>query len=96
MARETGNMKVALDPGFYKKLKKVDVKIGKSVRGRICLFSKNPQNPQLNNHPLKREYHGFRSIDITADYRAIYKEIREGKEVIAYFVAIGTHKDLYT
>lgn len=89
-------MIVKYSPAFFDKLKKVDVRIRKSVKENILLFSKNPQDPQLNNHPLKREYHGFRSIDITADYRAIYKEIREGKKVIAYFVTIGIHKELYT
>jgi len=38
---------------------------------------------------------GCRSIDVTADYRAIYKEVREGKEFNAYFVALGTHEELY-
>lgn len=88
-------MNVELDPDFVKQLKKLDVKIRKSFKERIIKFSKNPQDPQLNDHSLKKAWHGHRSIDVTADWRAIYREIRKREETIAYFVAIGTHKDLY-
>jgi len=88
-------MKIVYDPAFVKKLKKVDVRIRKSAKERLILFSKNPNNPQLDNHPLRRGYLGYRSIDITSDYRAIYKEVQVGDEVIAYFVALGTHNELY-
>lgn len=88
-------MKVFYDPAFYEKLKKVDVRTLKSVKEKLLAFSKNPNDLQLNNHELKREYEGYRSIDITADWRAIYKEIRERDENIAYFVLLGTHDQLY-
>lgn len=55
----------------------------------------DPQNPQLNNHFLAREHSGFRSIDITNDYRALYTEKSEGGETVAYFEEIGTHEELY-
>lgn len=88
-------MNVELDPDLVKKLKKFDVKILKSFKERIIKFSKNPFDLQLNNHLLKREWKGYSSIDITSDWRAIYKEIKIGEETVAYFVAIGTHKELY-
>ena len=88
-------MNVELDSDLVKKLKKLDVKIRGSFKVRIIKFSKNPQDPQLNNHKLKREWRGYRSIDITADWRAIFKEIKGNEGTIAYFVAIGTHKELY-
>lgn len=88
-------MKIVYDPGFYDSLKKVDVRIIKSLRERILLFSKNPDDSQLNNHPLKKRFEGYRSIDITSDWRAVYKEILKGDETIAYFVALGTHSQLY-
>jgi addiction module RelE/StbE family toxin len=56
---------------------------------------KEPLERGLNNHPLRDEWTGYRSIDITADYRAIYKEVREGKELNAYFIALGNHQELY-
>ncbi|MGI8419721.1 MAG: type II toxin-antitoxin system YafQ family toxin [Candidatus Levyibacteriota bacterium] len=60
----------------------------------MLLFSKNPHDPILHNHPLKREYEGKRSIHITANWRAIYEEAQEGKDIFAYFVLLGTHKQL--
>ena len=88
-------MKIAYDPAFYDKLKKVNVRTRKRVKERILIFYKNPHDLQLNNHPLKREFKGYRSINITADYRALYKEVTLGKEKIAYFVLLGTHSELY-
>lgn len=88
-------MKVFYDPAFLDKLKEVDARIRKSVKTRILIFSQDPNYPQLNNHPLKREYQGYRSIDITTNYRALYKEVQQADETIAYFVLLGTHEELY-
>lgn len=59
------------------------------------MFAKNPLDPELHNHELHSPYKGLRSIDITNDYRAIYQEKTIGKETIAYFSLLGTHKKLY-
>ena len=88
-------MIIRYDPDFIKKLKKENVKVKKNFKEATLIFSKDPYDPKLDNHPLKRDWSGYRSIDVTADYRAIYKEIEEKEETIAYFVAIGTHKKLY-
>ena len=88
-------MTVRHDPQFLKKLKKLNVRVRKSFKERIALFARDPQNLQLNNHPLTREYSNFRSINITNDYRALYTEKSEGDEIVAYFEEIGTHKELY-
>lgn len=88
-------MKRQYDPKFIKTLKKLDVRIRKDFKKRITIFAKNPFDLQLNNHKLKDEYEGYRSIDITIDYRAIYEEINEDDEPIAYFFLIGKHQQLY-
>ena len=88
-------MKVLYDSDFIKQLKKQNVRIRKSFEERILLFSKNPTSPQLKNHALQSEWKGYRSINITADYRAIYEELTEGEEKVAYFIIIGTHGELY-
>lgn len=89
-------MKVQYAPAFIDKLKKLNVRIKKSFKIKIQIFSKDPQNPELNNHSLHEPHQGLRSIDITADYRAIYEEIiEEGSGTIAYFTQIDTHKGLY-
>lgn len=88
-------MTIKYSPAFFKKLKKADIRIKKSVKKRIVLFSKNPHDSQLNNHSLKRKYKGYRSINITADWRALYTEKQEGKDAVAYFSLLGTHRELY-
>lgn len=88
-------MIVKYSPSFLKAFKKVDVRIRRSFKQRILIFSKNPNDLQLNNHPLKKEWQGYRSIAIAADYRAVYKETTMGEHIVAYFVTLGTHDELY-
>lgn len=52
----------------------------------------DPFHEILNNHSLKGKYKGYRSINISGDYRAIYSLI---KEDTAYFIALDTHSSLY-
>lgn len=88
-------MIVRYSPGLLSQLKKVNVRIRKRFKERIVIFIKDPFNPQLNNHPLRDEWEGYRSIDLTNDWRVIYEEVREGESTVGYFVAVGTHNDLY-
>lgn len=88
-------MNTVLDSDFLKKLKKVDVRIRKSFKEKIILFSKNPVDPQLNNHALREQYEGYKSIDITADYRAIYEEVKIKRKKVSYFILLGTHEELF-
>ena len=88
-------MTIKYSPGFLVTLKKTNVRVRKRVKERMLLFSKNPNNKQLNNHALKREYKGCRSIDIGSDWRAVYKKVKIGQFSVAHFTALGTHKELY-
>lgn len=88
-------MRRQYDPAFIKALKKANVRIRKSFKERIVIFAKNPHDQQLNNHPLRKPYRGLRSIDITNDFRAVYEEVIENDEEIAYFSILGTHDELY-
>lgn len=88
-------MKVRYDPLFLSKLKKLDIRVRKTYKEKFALFIQDPFYPQLNNHALKRKWTGYRSIDIIADYRVIYREVVEGDEMVAVISAIGTHKELY-
>ena len=88
-------MKAKLAPSLFKKLKKLDVRIRNSFKERIFIFQKDPVDSQLNNHKLRDPYKNLRSIDITNDYRAIYEEIKVGKETVSYFLLLGTHDELY-
>lgn len=88
-------MIVKYTDNFLKLLKKSDVRIRKAFKQRLLLFIENPDDLELNNHSLQREYAGFRSIDITADYRAIYKEVIQEDDTYIYFTSFGTHSQLY-
>lgn len=88
-------MRIQLSPYFQRKIKKEDVRIQKSFKEALRLFTINPFDPQLDNHSLRNLWKGCKSIDVTTDYRAIYEEINEGNDVIAHFITIGTHKELY-
>lgn len=84
-------MKALFHKNFNKQYKKLRA-IQSKVDERLILFSKDPFGPILNNHGLAGKYEGCRSINITGDYRAIYELVDDN---IAYFIALGTHPDLY-
>jgi len=88
-------MIVQYSPDFLQRVKKLNVRIYNSLRKQLEVFSRNPNDPILQNHDLRGEWKGYKSININSDWRVLYQEIREGGEVIAYFSFIGTHKDLY-
>ncbi len=57
---------------------------------------KNPYDPSLNLHPLKRDWDGRFRFSLTDDegpddYRVIFKKTKQGYR----FVAFGTHDQLY-
>ena len=80
---------------FIERYKAVDVRTARAVDQKLELFEKNPFDLGLHNHALRDEWAGHQSIDITNDYRAVYKEVYDGEERNAYFVALGTHEELY-
>lgn len=85
-------MKYQFHNHFKKAYLKLPERVKKSVNDKLMSFSKDPSETSLNNHPLLGKYKRYRSINITGDYRAIYREIKED-EVI--FVKLGTHSELY-
>lgn len=85
-------MKVSFHKRLAKDFKLLDSKIQRTFEKRIELFSNNPYDVKLNNHPLKGRWQGYRSINISGDFRAIYKIVNED-EVI--FTNIGSHSRLY-
>lgn len=89
-------MKARYAPLFIQKLKKANVRIRNAFKQKIAVFQSNPSAQELNNHPLKGDYHGIRSINITSDWRALYEIVNgDGNELSAYFVDIGSHEELY-
>jgi addiction module RelE/StbE family toxin len=76
---------------FNKLRKAAPLAIKHALRDVLELFAENPNHPALRNHPLTGKYAGFQSIDVTEDWRALY---REEKERIM-FADLGTHEELY-
>ena len=72
----------------YKKLRAIQ----KNIDERLVLFQQDPHDPILNNHSLAGEYKGYRSINITGDFRALYEPIDTNT---AFFITVDTHSNLY-
>ena len=85
-------MIIEFKKGFKKDVQKLDPKIKMALADRLRLFSTDTSHPQLNNHALTGEYLGYRSINITGDWRVLYYELHENAIVFAY---IGTHSQLF-
>lgn len=73
-------------------LKKIPLKIQEHFFERLNLFTEDQYNVLLNNHSVDKAYAECRSINITGDYRAIFKK----EESIIAFIKIGTHSELYS
>lgn len=77
---------------FDKQFKKLSAKHKDKTILCLGIFIIDHMDERLDNHSLVGEWLGFRSISITGDIRAVYKQ--EEKNV-ARFVSIGTHSQLY-
>jgi addiction module RelE/StbE family toxin len=86
-------MEIKPSKKFTKTFEKLPDKIQASFAERIELFINDPFHPLLNNHKLAGKYINHKSINITSDYRLIFKE--SGNYSIVYLETIGTHSQLY-
>jgi len=88
-------MYVTYNKRFQKKYNKASEKIKNAFKKRVLLLKKNNKDPQLSIHILNGKWGGYRSINITGDWRAIYHELGDGNIEWVEFVEIGTHSQLY-
>ena len=58
----------------------------------LNLFIDNPNYEDLRNHELRKNWKRYRSISIGGDLRLHFKMINSE---FAYFVAVGSHDQLY-
>ena len=86
------SIKIEYHRHFIKAYHKLSKKEQSATDNRIRLFSKDPFASKLENHALSGKYKEYRSINITGDYRAVYKEI--GKQEVI-LVILGLHSHLY-
>lgn len=85
-------MKVSFHKNFKKSYKRHPKKIRDQFDKRLKLFLDDPYNILLNNHALHDDWLGFRSINVTGDFRAIFKHLNEN---LVELVEIDTHNNLY-
>jgi addiction module RelE/StbE family toxin len=85
-------MQIDYSSNFKKRIKKIPRQVSEKFFIRLELLKKDKFNPVLNNHKLHGEYQGFNSINITGNFRAIFKHVNENHIL---FIDIGTHPELY-
>jgi addiction module RelE/StbE family toxin len=85
------NKRIEFSPIFHKRIARAPTEIKRAFREAYGLFAENPNHPALRNHSLRGKYAGFSSIDVTEEWRALYR--REPERII--FVELGTHPQLY-
>jgi len=85
-------MRISFHKHFEKKFKKLDVKLKNVFYKKLKIFSVDPFGQELNNHPLKGRYVGYRSINVTPDIRAVFKFLSEDS---VEFDDIDNHNNLY-
>lgn len=88
-------MEIKYAARFRKQYQKAEKEIRTAFTQALELFLEDPSHPVLRNHPLKEKFAGYRSIDITGDWRAVFKISKSGEQRVITFYMLGTHKDLY-
>ncbi len=86
-------MKILRKKSFKKNYVKLSERFKQKVDDTLRLFVKNAFDEKLNNHSLKGNLTGFRSIDVTGDLRIIFKETNN--YVVVVLVRVGTHSQIY-
>jgi len=81
---------------YHKDFKKQAAKLRPAQQERLKIalkkFEVNPNDPELNNHPLTGEWQGHRSISFGGDWRAHLIMLSDDDVIL---VAAGTHSQLY-
>lgn len=80
---------------FEKSFKKLDQKIKIKTQEKLIIFQNDPFDIRLRNHALIWKYKELRSIDITGDYRLIFKELSDGSYELVELLNVWTHSQLY-
>jgi len=77
---------------FERQAKKLPQDIRRKLWERVALMNTDEFDPLLNNHKLNPPFEEYRSINVTGDYRLVYKRIDVDTW---YFRAVGTHHQLF-
>lgn len=93
--KDKSSLVVKYTAKLIKQRKSAPLKVKVAFREAVVLFLEDPDNPQLRNHLLREKYSGFRSINVTDDYRAIFRIKKEKYQSIVTFHELDTHDELY-
>lgn len=91
----TQNQKINFSVFFNQQVEQAPHAIKISFQETLELFLEDPFQESLRNHPLRGKYAGCRSIDVTSDWRAVYRVTEKRNTVSIYFIALGIHEQLY-
>ena len=58
----------------------------------MILFQRDPNDPKLKHHKLQGDLKDYYSINVTGDWRILYKKFDERTVIL---IRIGTHSPLY-
>jgi addiction module RelE/StbE family toxin len=84
-------MQIKFSKKFVKRFESSPLLIRRKFEDNLEIFISNKFDFLLNNHSLNGKYIGCRSINITGDWRAVFKD--DGEVVI--FIILGKHSQLY-
>jgi len=87
-------MEIIYSRQFIKQYKKCPAHIKKAFQFRLNILLKDRYNPLLHNHKLRGPWDQYSSINITGDWRAVFRIIKEEDKI--FFIQIGTHNQLYS
>ena len=88
-------MRIFFHKFFQKRYAKSPRKVQDKFDAQLEILYANRYDIRLNNHALHGKYAHHRSIDITGDIRAVYRDLGNKTEAIV-FIDIGTHGELYS
>src|SRR5689334_21635039 len=89
------NRKIEFAGQFDKQLQEAPDDIKGTFREVLTFFMADPTHPALRNHALTGKFAGYRSIDVTDDWRAVFREERVRERMVVKFYRLGTHTQLY-
>ncbi len=80
---------------FEKAFRKLSEKLQSKISEVLKVFVENKFDTRLNNHALKWDFLWLRSINLTGDYRIIFRETQEWLIEIIELIDVNTHSELY-
>ncbi len=94
MKHDKKKFRIEFSSRFNKDIKAAPLAINAALREALDIFYDDTESIILRNHTLNKlgkRFHGLWSINVTDDYRAIYR--KEEKRVV--FIMLRTHQQLY-